>query len=43
MWQKALKGTAKLLLWLVHGVHYQEFYDPETNTTYYGVANKKEF
>jgi hypothetical protein len=43
MLKKALKGTAKFLLWLVHGIHYQEFIDPETGTTYYGVANKKEF
>ena len=38
-----LKAVAKFFLWLAHGTHFQEFYDEETNTTYYGVANKKEF
>jgi hypothetical protein len=37
-----LKKVAKFFLWLAHGVHFQEFVDKD-GTTYYGVANKKEF
>ncbi len=43
MLKKALKGTAKFLLWLAHGVQYHEYVDPTDGRTYYGFKCDRKY